>query len=79
MVEVDVEVEVDVDEDEDVEVVEVDVVVVGPQSSTLGSDADVEKSADRSGLRMVNVTVPCDGAEPLACQICTGPGLPVVL
>jgi hypothetical protein len=71
-------VDVDVDVDEDVEVVEVDVVVVGPQPSTLGSEADVEKSCVRSGLRMTNLTVPCDGAGPLACQICTGPGLPVV-
>jgi hypothetical protein len=73
-----VDVDVDVDVDEDVEVVEVDVVVVGPQPSTLGSEADVEKSCVRSGLRMTNLTVPCDGAGPLACQICTGPGLPVV-
>jgi hypothetical protein len=79
VVDVEVEVEVDVEVDVDVEVVEVDVVVVGPQSSTLGSVADAEKSCDRSGLRMVNVTVPCDGAGPLACQICTGPELPVVL
>jgi hypothetical protein len=73
-------VDVDVDVDEDVEVVEVevDVVVVGPQPSTLCSEADVEKSCDRSGLRMVNLTVPLDGAGPLACQICTGPELPVV-
>jgi hypothetical protein len=71
-------VDVDVDVDEDVEVVEVDVVVVGPQPSTLGSEADVEKSGDRSELRMVNLTVPLDGAGPLDCQICTGPGLPVV-
>jgi hypothetical protein len=68
-----------VDVDEDVEVVEVDVVIVGPQPSTLCSEADVEKSCDRSGLRMVNLTVPLDGAGPLACQICTGPELPVVL
>jgi hypothetical protein len=74
-----VEVDVDVDVDVDVEVVEVDVVVVDPQSETLGSVADVEKSCDRSGLRMTNLTVPCDGAGPLACQICTGPGFPVVL
>jgi hypothetical protein len=74
-----VEVEVEVDVDVDVDVVEVDVVVVGPQSLSLGSVADAEKSCDRSGLRMVNVTVPCDGAGPLACQICTGPELPVVL
>jgi hypothetical protein len=79
VVDVDVEVEVDVDVDVEVEVVEVDVVVVGPQWATLGSVADAEKSYDRSGLRMVNVTVPCDGAGPLACQICTGPELPVVL
>jgi hypothetical protein len=79
-VEVDVDVDVDVEVvDVDVEVVEVEVVVVGPQPSTLGSVADAEKSCDRSGLRMVNVTVPCDGAGPLACQICTGPELPVVL
>ncbi len=69
---------VDVDVDDDVVVVDVDVVVVGPQPSTLGSEADVEKSRDRSGLRMVNLTVPLDGAGPLACQICTGPELPVV-
>jgi hypothetical protein len=76
---VDVEVDVDVEVEVDVDVVEVDVVVVGPQSLSLGSVADAEKSCDRSGLRMVNVTVPCDGAGPLACQICTGPELPVVL
>jgi hypothetical protein len=79
VVEVGVDVDVDVEVDVDVDVVEVDVVVVGPQPSTLGSEADAEKSCDRSGLRMVNVTVPCDGAGPLACQICTGPELPVVL
>ena len=73
-----VDVEVEVDVDVEVEVVEVDVVVVGPQPLTLGSEANVEKSSERSALRMVNLTVPCDGAGPLACQICTGPGLPVV-
>jgi hypothetical protein len=78
VVDVEVDVDVEVEVEVDVDVVEVDVVVVG-QSLTLGSVADAEKSCDRSGLRMVNVTVPCDGAGPLACQICTGPELPVVL
>jgi hypothetical protein len=71
--------DVEVDEVvEDVEVVDDDVVVVGPQSSTLGSEADAEVSGVRSGMRMVNLTVPLDGAGPLACQICTGPEFPVV-
>jgi hypothetical protein len=68
-----------VDVDEVVEDVELDDdVVVGSQLPASGSVADVVESRDRSGLRMVNVTVPCDGAEPLACHICVGPELPVV-
>jgi hypothetical protein len=68
-----------VDVDEVVEDVELDDdVVVGSQLPTPGSVADVVESRVRSGLRIVNVTVPCDGAEPLACHICVGPELPVV-
>jgi hypothetical protein len=67
-----------VDVDEVVEDVELDDVVVGSQLPTLGSVPDVVESTVRSGLRMVKVTVPCDGAEPVSCHICVGPELPVV-
>jgi hypothetical protein len=68
-----------VDVDEVVEDVELDDdVVVGSQLPTSGSVADVVESTVRSGLRMVKVTVPCDGAEPVSCHICVGPELPVV-
>jgi hypothetical protein len=55
------------------------VVVVGSQSLASGSEADAVESSVRFGLRMVRVTVPLDGAGPLASQICVVPELPVVL
>jgi len=47
------------------------VVVVG-QFSDGGSDAESVESKVRSLFRIVSVTVPLEGAAPVACQICCG-------
>ena len=48
------------------------VVVVG-HSSDGGNDAESVESKVRSLFRIVSVTVPLEGAAPMACQICRGP------
>lgn len=52
--------------------------VGGLQPVTGDSDADAVESTDLSRLRIVNVTVPLDGAGPLASQIGVVPDSPIV-
>jgi len=49
------------------------VVVVVGHSSDGGNDAESVESKLRSLFRIVSVTVPLEGAVPVACQICCGP------
>lgn len=52
--------------------------VGGVQPLTGDSDADAVESTDLSRLRIVSVTVPLDGAGPLAFQIGVVPEAPIV-